>query len=50
MYLVFLIATLALLLILSGRHGAGITASLLTSAILAGLLIHHMTDKLPITL
>lgn len=50
MYLVFLAATIALLLILSGRRAAGISASLLTTATLAGLLVHHMTDKLPISL
>lgn len=50
MYFVFLIALIAALLILSGRHNAGIVCSLATIATLAGLLVHHMTDKLPISL
>jgi len=50
MYIVFLIALIAVALILSGRSGISIAASLLTTATLAGLLIHHMTDKLPISL
>ena len=50
MYTVFLIALIAALLILSGRARIGIAASLLTTAVLAGLLVHHMTDKLPISL
>lgn len=50
MFIVFLIALLATLLILSGRRGLGITTALLTTITLAGLLLHHMTDKLPISL
>ena len=50
MYIVFLIAFIAVALILRGRCGMGIAASLLTTAALAGLLVHHMTDKLPISL
>ncbi len=50
MYIVFLSAFIACLLILSGRARIGVAASLLTIAMLAGLLVHHMTDKLPISL
>ena len=50
MYIVFLLAFIACLLILSGRARIGVAASLLTIAMLAGLLVHHMTDKLPISL
>lgn len=50
MYIVFVVAVIATLLILSGRDKMGIAASLLTIAVLAGLLVHHMTDKLPISL
>lgn len=50
MYLVFLFAFIACLLILSGRAKIGVAASLLTIALLAGVLVHHMTDKLPISL
>lgn len=50
MYSVFLLACIACLLILSGRARIGVAASLLTIALLAGLLVHHMTDKLPISL
>ena len=50
MFLIFLVASIATLLILSGRRTAGIVACLLTIATLAGLLAHHMTDKLPISL
>jgi hypothetical protein len=49
-YIVFLFAFIACLLILSGRARIGIAASLITVAVLAGLLVHHMTDKLPISL
>jgi len=50
MYIVFLLALIATLLILSGRARIGVAASLATIAVLAGLLLHHMTDKLPISL
>lgn len=50
MYIVFVVALIATLLILSGRTKIGIAASLLTIAVLAGMLLHHMTDKLPISL
>jgi len=50
MFIVFLVATCAALLILNGRRSAGLLCSLLTIAVLAGLLVHHMTDKLPISL
>ncbi len=50
MYLIFLIALVAALLILTGRRTAGILGSLLTVVTLAALLAHHMTDKLPISL
>jgi hypothetical protein len=49
-YIVFLVAFIACLLILSGRARIGIAASLITVAVLAGVLVHHMTDKLPISL
>ena len=50
MYIVFLVALIAALLVLSGRRSAGIVCSLVTIATLAGLLVHHMNDKLPISL
>lgn len=50
MYIIFLIAFISALLILLGRRTAGMIFSLLTIVTLAGLLIHHMTDKLPISL
>lgn len=50
MYIVFLTSLIAALLILSGRARIGVAASLLTIAALTGLLVHHMTDKLPISL
>jgi hypothetical protein len=50
MYIVFLLAFISCLLILSGRDRIGVTASLITLAVLAGVLVHHMTDKLPISL
>ena len=50
MYIIFLIAFASALLILSGRRSAGMVCSLLTIVTLAGLLVHHMTDKLPISL
>ena len=50
MYIVFLLAFISCLLILSGRDRIGVAASLLTVAMLAGVLVHHMTDKLPISL
>ncbi len=50
MYIVFLLAFIACLLILSGRARISVAASLLTIAVLAGLLLHHMTNKLPISL
>lgn len=50
MYIVFLIGLIATLLILSGRAKIGIAASLLTTVVLVAMLVHHMTDKLPISL
>ncbi|MGV0999048.1 MAG: DUF5993 family protein [Fluviibacter sp.] len=50
MYIIFLIALIAVILILTGHRSLGVTATLLTTAVLAGLLVHHMTDKLPISL
>ena len=50
MYIVFVVALIATLLILSGRAKIGIAASLLTIAVLAVMLVHHMTAKLPISL
>lgn len=50
MYLVFLVASIATLCIITGRRGLGITTAILTTLTLAGVLLHHMTDKLPISL
>jgi hypothetical protein len=50
MYIVFLLAVAATLLTLNGRARVAVATSLLTIAVLAGLLVHHMTDKLPISL
>jgi hypothetical protein len=50
MYIVFLIALIAAILILTGRRNLGIATALLTTITLGALLMHHMTDKLPISL
>lgn len=50
MYIVFLIALIAAIFILAGRRNLGMAAALLTTITLGALLIHHMTDKLPISL
>ena len=50
MFIIFLLALIATILIAIGYRSAGITASLIAIATLAGLLVHHMTDKLPISL
>lgn len=50
MVIVFLFSLIAALLVLSGRRSAGIISSLVSIATLAGFLVHHMTDKLPISL
>ncbi len=50
MYIVFLVACISAVLILAGRRSLGIATALLTTLTLAGLLFHHMTDKLPISL
>lgn len=50
MFITFLVAAIATLLILNGLRRVGLICSLLTIAVLAGSLVHHMTDKLPISL
>ncbi len=50
MYIIFLISLMAGIAILAGRRGLGIILSLASIITLAGLLVHHMTDKLPISL
>ena len=50
MYLIFLITLVAGITILGGRRGMGIALSVAGIITLAGLLFHHMTDKLPISL
>lgn len=50
MYIIFLITLIAGIAILSGRRTVGITLSLASILTLGGLLAHHMTDKLPISL
>lgn len=50
MFIIFAFALMATILIVMGYRSAGITASLISIATLAGLLMHHMTDKLPISL
>lgn len=50
MAIVFLVALLAAALIITGRSSLGVATALLTTLILAALLLHHMTDKLPISL
>jgi hypothetical protein len=50
MYIVFLMALISAALIMTGRRSLGVGAALLTTLTLAGLLFHHMTDKLPISL
>jgi hypothetical protein len=49
-YLIFLITLVTGIAILGGRRGIGITLSVASIITLAGLLFHHMTDKLPISL
>lgn len=50
MYLTFLMALLAGAAILAGGRVAGLIGGFLTIALIGGLLIHHMTDPLPIAL
>lgn len=50
MYLIFLITLIAGVAILGGRRNAGVVLSLTAIATLAALLVHHMTDQLPISL
>ena len=50
MYIIFLITLIAGIVILSGKHTAGIVLSLASILTLGALLVHHMTDKLPISL
>ena len=50
MYLVFLMALISAILIIAGHRPLGVSTALLTTLLLAGLLLHHMTDKLPISL
>lgn len=50
MYIIFLISLMASIAILAGRRTIGIVLSLASIMTLAGLLVHHMTDKLPISL
>lgn len=50
MYAIFLITLIAGIAILSGRRTIGLVLSLASIITLAGLLVHHMTDKLPISL
>ena len=50
MFILFLLALIATTLIVIGYRSAGIAATLISIASLAGLLVHHMTDKLPISL
>jgi uncharacterized membrane protein YphA (DoxX/SURF4 family) len=49
-YIIFLISLMAGIAILAGRRSTGIALSLISIMTLAGLLVHHMTDKLPISL
>lgn len=50
MYIIFAVALAASLAIIAGKRTAGITLSLASILTLGGLLFHHMTDKLPISL
>jgi hypothetical protein len=50
MYITFLLCLVAALSILFRARLAGAMVSLLTVAVIGGLLIYHMTDKLPISL
>lgn len=50
MYFIFLISLIAGIAILAGRRSLGIVLSLMSIITLAGLLVHHMTDQLPISL
>jgi hypothetical protein len=50
MYIVFLLCLIALASILAGARTTGAIAGFLTVAVIGALLIHHMTDKLPISL
>ncbi len=50
MYITFLLGLIAAVAILRGSRATGALFALLTIAVIGGLLIHHMTDKLPIGL
>ncbi|WP_295441095.1 DUF5993 family protein [uncultured Thiodictyon sp.] len=50
MYIVFLLGLIALASILAGARATGAIFGFITVAAIGALLIHHMTDKLPISL
>lgn len=50
MYSIFLLATISAILIGAGHRNLAIASAVATTLLLAGLLVHHMTSKLPISL
>ena len=50
MYIVFLLCLIAAVAILGGARTTGAIAGFITVAVIGALLIHHMTDQLPISL
>lgn len=50
MYILFVLALLAALSIILGARATGAALGFFTVAVTGGLLIYHMTDKLPISL
>ncbi|WP_295391763.1 DUF5993 family protein [uncultured Thiodictyon sp.] len=50
MYITFLLCLIAAVSILSGARATGVIAGFVTIVVIGGLLVHHMTDQLPISL
>lgn len=50
MFTVFLLGLISALLVCIGHRNLAIATALTTTLLLAGLLFHHMTSKLPISL
>ena len=50
MYITFLLALFGAVAILIGLRAVAVLAAFFTIAVVGGLLIHHMTDRLPISL
>jgi ABC-type xylose transport system permease subunit len=50
MYITFLLCLIAAASILGGARATGAMFGFITVAVIGALLLHHMTDKLPISL